>query len=407
MANLGDFFELVFAAKVYQRLNPENIKNNKLKILKTVVQEDFPKEVLSDIKNFLIKNKDIIKNKKSLISDEITYINSKGVKDTIQTLMNFQSKISDVEYFIRAYEDPEIIKNIISINIIMDYIKNKKFYDILSPFYKDNIDILDKLSKEYLEIPDKKDSFEKLIKNQQFLIIKKELEAEETFKNIFSKRKIELPNRINKILNFDVDAIPEVKELIKKRNSFLLNDVQELLFFQIIMVGETKIKGIQGKTDIEIILRVYYREKGLSKSKDFKFFVSLKFDSPKIETASIKKYERLNEYFDVQNYFKSSDIKKFKDDIIKLIFDNINQKRNDSLIKLTTASKNNIKHLDKKDLIKFLNELNPILLKKIKQDKILKILYDNKVLISLSERKNDGKIEYQVNMGPVLTKLMK
>lgn len=407
MANLGDFFELVFAAKVYQRLNPENIKNNKLKILKTVVQEDFPKEVLSDIKNFLIKNKDIIKNKKSLISDEITYINSKGVKDTIQTLMNFQSKISDVEYFIRGYEDPEIIKNIISINIIMDYIKNKKFYDILSPFYKDNRDILDKLSKEYLEIPDKKDSFEKLIKNQQFLIIKKELEAEETFKNIFSKRKIELPNRINKILNFDVDAIPEVKELIKKRNSFLLNDVQELLFFQIIMVGETKIKGIQGKTDIEIILRVYYREKGLSKSKDFKFFVSLKFDSPKIETASIKKYERLNEYFDVQNYFKTSDIKKFKDDIIKLIFDNINQKRNDSLIKLTTASKNNIKRLDKKDLIKFLNELNPILLKKIKQDKILKILYDNEVLISLSERKNDGKIEYQVNMGPVLTKLMK
>lgn len=407
MANLGDFFELVFAAKVYQRLNPENIKNNKLKILKTVVQEDFPKEVLSDIKNFLIKNKDIIKNKKSLISDEITYINSKGVKDTIQTLMNFQSKISDVEYFIRGYEDPEIIKNIISINIIMDYIKNKKFYDILSPFYKDNIDILDKLSKEYLEIPDKKDSFEKLIKNQQFLIIKKELEAEETFKNIFSKRKIELPNRINKILNFDVDAIPEVKELIKKRNSFLLNDVQELLFFQIIMVGETKIKGIQGKTDIEIILRVYYREKGLSKSKDFKFFVSLKFDSPKIETASIKKYERLNEYFDVQNYFKSSDIKKFKDDIIKLIFDNINQKRNDSLIKLTTASKNNIKRLDKKDLIKFLNELNPILLKKIKQNKILKILYDNKVLISLTERENDGKIEYQVNMGPALTKLMK
>lgn len=407
MANLGDFFELVFAAKVYQRLNPENIKNNKLKILKTVVQEDFPKEVLSDIKNFLIKNKDIIKNKKSLISDEITYINSKGVKDTIQTLMNFQSKISDVEYFIRGYEDPEIIKNIISINIIMDYIKNKKFYDTLSPFYKDNRDILDKLSKEYLEIPDKKDSFEKLIKNQQFLIIKKELEAEETFKNIFSKRKIELPNRINKILNFDVDAIPEVKELIKKRNSFLLNDVQELLFFQIIMVGETKIKGIQGKTDIEIILRVYYREKGLSKSKDFKFFVSLKFDSPKIETASIKKYERLNEYFDVQNYFKTSDIKKFKDDIIKLIFDNINQKRNDSLIKLTTASKNNIKRLDKKDLIKFLNELNPILLKKIKQNKILKILYDNKVLISLTERENDGKIEYQVNMGPALTKLMK
>lgn len=384
MANLGDFFELVFAAKVYQRFNPENYSN--LKIVNKNINENFNNESLSVTNTvlFLRNNKNLINNNKIKSSSKIYF--NENYQDIVRCSLYFNSNIDDVQQFIKNYT-----------------VKTNIQKDILNT-------IIDKLQREHKNIPTYFLQLKKQYNNIEQLtnIIEKTKGFKEYVEN-HSKQRIK---KIYNILNFDVMDVKEINELLKIRNIFILNEKQENLNFVIVMEGKTRIDGKQAKTDIKIELAVDWIENNKKNNKIFTRLISLKYDVPKIETASLKTFETIQQYFNSENILIKEKGKELKQSIINFIFDDL-EKTSESLVKLNQTSKNNLKRLSKLKLKLILNELDENKFKRtytkdnLGKISLLTITYNNENFLIFRKRENKNKLEYEVYLGNYLITLMK
>lgn len=344
MANLGDFFELVFAAKVYQRLNPENYSN--LKIVNKTINENFEKKCLSNayIKQFLfdLNNEKKIVGKQMYVkleSDEKTYIN-KNIEDTIKCSLHIRSYILNVRQFSFFYLSPKKITE----EHIHDTFENLK--NNPQKITKGVAAVKDKLDKiDLTKQPDKK----------TVTMIKKIVKKAE---NINIRDKISRRSRnFNRILDYDIEIVPEIKHILKLRNRYLADEKKQDLSFEVYMTGESREEGkvAQGKTDIKINFIVTYTENNVEKTKNYTYGISLKYDSDRLQTASQNTIDNLNQLLyidaiaDATN--KSDNLKKL---ICNLIYDNIDKKNPQSLIKFTGTK---TLYLRKDKLMKVLEKL--------------------------------------------------
>lgn len=416
MANLGDFLELVFVAKVYQRFNPENY--NKIEIQNKIVSEDFTETVLGsdNIKSFLIEK--FSNNQGTLISQTKEYKNY-NITDTLCCELQYQSNIKNFKNFVATYTDDDLAKN----SILEDYVikvldngrvpqKIKKASD--KGLLKKNFDDLRK------KLEDKKTTISEFIKKDttEFSKFVNKIQStgrrntnrfdiisQQNVKRLVKNRKQEL----NNILKIDINKIPEIIVLIKQRNKYLTDSESQNLKFIIKMVGSSKKeeKTFQGKTDIKLTLLVKYTNKaGQDQQKQHVYNISLKYASKKIETTTQIKIDAisrvLEEFNKVENITENERVTNqdhFKKQICDFLFDSMDLKINDSII--TFDEKSNFKRFTKNELLKKLDEFQKqgfkgFTKKIVKEDEDIIILYNSTNFIRFKKQKKDGKISWNV-----------
>lgn len=394
MANLGDFFELVFAAKVYQRLNPENCSIN---IRKGNVIETYNKNILDGekIKEFLlekIKNKKIVGKQMWLVlhSKEIKYNNEEIINDTLKSTLLIRSNITNLNNFITLYENPKKIEK----DHIDDLLKNLKEIPSENKTkrvkYAIDTGIIFKQDEKWQydltksTDPDirKSRSIKSILKNIEYVNIQ----------NKINDRK----KNFNKILSYNIEVVPEIKSIIRLRNKYLADKIKQNLSFNIHMMGEIREEGkkTQGKTDIKIDFIVNYTENNIKKENIHIFRISLKYDSDRIHTANSRTLQILNEMLSVQELSDEINKENLKRLITNFIFDNITTNDSQSLIKFT--GKNTL-YLNKNKLINVLNKLDYNKFKKhIIDSNNFIILYDEIKFLKISKNMSSKKTSYNI-----------
>lgn len=394
MANLGDFFELVFAAKVYQRLNPENCSIN---IRKGNVIETYNKNILDGekIKEFLlekIKNKKIVGKQMWLVlhSKEIKYNNEEIINDTLKSTLLIRSNITNLNNFITLYENPKKIEK----DHIDDLLKNLKEIPSENKTkrvkYAIDTGIIFKQDEKWQydltksTDPDirKSRSIKSILKNIEYVNIQ----------NKINDRK----KNFNKILSYNIEVVPEIKSIIRLRNKYLADKIKQNLSFNIHMMGEIREEGkkTQGKTDIKIDFIVNYTENNIKKENIHIFRISLKYDSDRIHTANPRTLQILNEMLSVQELSDEINKENLKRLITNFIFDNITTNDSQSLIKFT--GKNTL-YLNKNKLINVLNKLDYNKFKKhIIDSNNFIILYDEIKFLKISKNMSSKKTSYNI-----------